>query len=548
MTFGHLTHALSPNTVWEARVGRFVQRQKNDPATGNRTTPPHRDEVTGVSSGNAASIGGPTFDRLSAKAVVNRYQPAWAGVDHTLKAGLQIERGEHKSITVIPGGVQYIESSGTPFQAVYRDPAIAGGRFITSSAFASDSFTLKNRVTIDAGVRFDHSDASSQDLPAIDAQGYEATGIIKGAGHLYAWNLFSPRLGASARLTGDGRTMLRATYGRFNQGVLTGELETIHPGVTPITRMAYNAATNSYSTFVSKVDPKLNLSLDPQSRAPHTDEYSVAVDREITRGLRASAAYIRKRGGEFVGWTDTGGQYRQDTRTLTNGTVVPVSVLTNPTADRRFLLTNPSNLFLEYDGLVVAMEKQISRRWQASGSYTYSRTYGMLVTSNAAASEAQFSTIARPAFLTFGQDPNDLTNAEGRLPNDRPHIFRATGVWHLPWQRVLIAANLQYFSGRPWAATTQVSLPQGSQRIMLETRGTRRLSSQSLLDLRVSKTLDLPGAGSVDVLFDALNLLNDSAEEAIQSDNLLSGVPFGRGTQFMDPRRVMIGVRLNLGR
>ena len=44
-----------------------------------------------------------------------------------------------------------------------------------------------------------------------------------------------------------------------------------------------------------------------------------------------------------------------------------------------------------------------------------------------------------------------------------------------------------------------------------------------------------------------LNLLNDAAEEALASDNLFAAT-FGRATQFMDPRRVMLGARLNLGR
>jgi hypothetical protein len=547
-TFFHLTQQLSSNTVWEARAGRFIQRQKNDPASGDRDEPPRTDQVTGLSSGNPATIGGPTFDRWSATAVLNRYQPAWLGVDHTLKAGLQLERGQHQGINVIPGGVQYTDRNGQEYQAAYREPSIVGGRFVTASAFASDSFTLKDRVTIDAGIRFDHSNASSPDLPAIDAEGHETDGTIEGDGHLYTWNVLSPRLGLSAKLTGDARTMLRATYGRFNQGVLTGELDTIHPGMSPTTTMEWDPATGGYTKFVSTVDPTLNLTIDPNTRTPHTDEYSIAVDREIGRLVRASAAYVGKRGGDFIGWTDTGGQYSRETRPLSNGMVVPVWVLTNDTRDRRFLLTNPSSLSLSYDGLVVAMEKRMSRSWQASGSYTYSRTYGMQVTSNAPAAEAQFSTIARGNALKFGQDPNDLTNAEGRLPNDRPHIFRTTGVWQVPWQGLLVAANFQYFSGRPWMATTNVTLPQGSQRIMLETRGTRRLSSQSLLDLRVSKTLDLPGASSIDLLFDVLNLLNDTAEEALQTDNLLGGTAFGNPTQFMDPRRAMIGVRLNLGR
>ena len=49
------------------------------------------------------------------------------------------------------------------------------------------------------------------------------------------------------------------------------------------------------------------------------------------------------------------------------------------------------------------------------------------------------------------------------------------------------------------------------------------------------------------LILDVLNLLNDSAEEALVSDNLLSAT-FGSPSRFIDPRRAMLGVRLNLGR
>ena len=51
----------------------------------------------------------------------------------------------------------------------------------------------------------------------------------------------------------------------------------------------------------------------------------------------------------------------------------------------------------------------------------------------------------------FGSDPNNLTNADGRLPNDRPHVLRMTGVVHVPLG-VVVSANLQHFSGKPWAS------------------------------------------------------------------------------------------------
>jgi hypothetical protein len=543
-TFANVTYAPSGHNVWDFRVGRYVLDQNDDPSTGDRTTPNRFDRITAISSGNVREMGGLRLDRITAKAVLNRFQSDWLGANHELRAGAQLERGEHRAPTVIPGGVRYVDSNGAPFQAVYRTPSIAGGRADMVALFASDAIALNDRVTVNAGIRFDHSRASSQDVPALDASGLETDETIAGLGTLYTWNVVSPRFGVTARLTADGRTMLRASYGRFNQGVLTGELSPVHPGVTPTTTMAFDPATGGYTQLVSVVDPQINLALDAATRTPRTDEYSIGVERQLTRRVTASAAYIRKSGANFIAWTDTGGLYREETRTL-GGYSVPLFVLTNAPRDRRFLLTNPADFWMDYHGLVVAMDKRMSNRWQASGSYTFSRVAGLQAASATTADGAQLSTVA-PANL-FGSDPNNLTNADGRLPNDRPHVLRMTGVVHVPRIDVVVSANLQHFSGKPWAATAQVSLPQGDQRILLEQRGSRRLASQSILDLRVSKTVRFGEVGRVDLLLDVLNLLNDTAEEALVSD-VLASATFGRPRSFVDPRRAMVGARLYLGR
>jgi hypothetical protein len=49
------------------------------------------------------------------------------------------------------------------------------------------------------------------------------------------------------------------------------------------------------------------------------------------------------------------------------------------------------------------------------------------------------------------------------------------------------------------------------------------------------------------LLVDVLNVLNDTAEEGAATDNLFSP-NFGQPTALSDPRRAMLGVRLNLGR
>jgi TonB dependent receptor-like, beta-barrel/Carboxypeptidase regulatory-like domain len=547
ITFGDLTHTLSPNTVWDVRVGRFVYTRDDDLSTNNLTVPSRLDRVTGMFSGPPQSFGQLVLIRTTTKATMNHYRPDLLGADHQWRFGGQFEKGEHHLSTIIPNGIRYVDNGGRPFQAVSSAPSIAGGVFMTSSGFVSDAITVRDGLTINAGMRFDHSRAISQDLPVLDARGGETNDTVRGLGTLYTWNVWSPRLGVTMKLTRDGRTMLRASYGRFNQGVLTGELAPFHPAAMPVTTTAFDAATGDYTTLVSVVDPKRNLRLDPDTHTPRTDEYSVSVDREIGRGLSVALAYVRKEGADFIAWTDIGGQYREENRTLTDGRSLPVFVIANATADRRFMLTNPPEYSMTYNGLVMAAEKRRSNGWQAFGSYTYSRTSGLQVSSGATAAGPQVSTIAGSPYLTFGQDPNSLTNARGRLPNDRPHMLRLMGSVDVPRTGFVLAANAQYFSGKPWAASAQIALPQGDQRILLEPRGARRLSSQTLVDLRVSRPLPLGGANRIELLLDVLNVLNDTAEEAVATDNFFSP-NFGQPTAFVDPRRAMLGVRLNLGR
>ena len=118
----------------------------------------------------------------------------------------------------------------------------------------------------------------------------------------------SPRLGVTAKLTADSRTMLRASYGRFNQGVLTGELSPDpsrrdaddHDGV----RRGHGRLHDARLGGRSQNQPGVRSG---DTRTPHTDEYSIGVDRQLPLETRGRAAYIHKRGANFIGWTDVGG-------------------------------------------------------------------------------------------------------------------------------------------------------------------------------------------------------------------------------------------------
>src|SRR5262249_33015192 len=201
VTFGNLTHTVSERTLWDVRVGRFVYTRADDPSSGNRLTPNHTDSVTGVLSGGPQTFSALTLIRTTTKATLSHYRTGLLGADHQWKIGGQLERGEHQSPSVIPGGVRFVDSNGGPLQSVSSAPSNSGGVSITASAFASDAITLGNRLTINAGLRFDHSRAISQDLPALDAQGNETSGLVSGLGTLYTWNVPPPPLRVPTHLT-----------------------------------------------------------------------------------------------------------------------------------------------------------------------------------------------------------------------------------------------------------------------------------------------------------------------------------------------------------
>jgi hypothetical protein len=542
-TLGQLTDTLTNNTLLDVRVSRFAAPSTSDPATGNRTAANHVDLATGIQSGGPQGFGAGKLERTTMAASLSEYRP-FLGADHDVKFGAQIEKGQNAGWTAFQGGaVSYTDNAGLPVQAAFRQPATSGGEFITTGLYVTDNVRFADRFTASLGLRFDHDRAISPDLPAHDAQGNETGATIRGLGTLYRWNVFSPRLGFSARLTADGRTMLRTSYGRFHQGILTGEPSAVHPGLTPTTTAAFDQATGQYSRIISVVDPTVNLRLDPHTKSPQTDQLGVGVERELARRLSIAVSYVHKNGSDFIGWTDTGGIYEPSTRTLPNGRVVPVLVLTNGTAARRFLLTNPSGYFLRYNGMVLTVDKRWSDGWQALASYTVSKTEGLQPSSGLSPGQGQFSSTF--GGNTFGRDPNTLTNAIGRLSDDRTHVLRVMGSLPIPRTGVVFATNFQYLTGLPWAATAQVNLPQGGvTRILLETPGTRRLSSQTLMDIRVSRAIEFARKTRVELLLDVFNTFNKTAEEQLADDNLFSQ-NFGRPSVFVDPRRAMLGVRFS---
>ncbi len=537
-TFANLTQVLNDSTLWDARVsGSIAPNVFTRP--NSKSLPFRFDLASGTASGGSCCFGSRKHRRLEVAGKLTHFADRFLGASHDFKFGVQWVNGYHRDFHGYPGGALYYDYAGQPYLAYFREPYSSAGEFRNWGLFAEDAVRLGDRLTVNLGLRFDRTRAASPSVPAIDGEGNETGGRIPGLGTFYTWNVASPRLGFNWKLSSEGRTVLRGSWGRYYAGVITGEFDFLHPGLTPITIAYYDPLTAGYTEVIAVIDDARDVRIDPDTKSPHTDEFSFGLDRELGRNLALGATFIKKDGRNSTGWEDIGGIYGEEMVTLADGRVLRVFPLLNSTSERLYLMTNPEGWFLDYKGLLLTLSKRWSGRWQALVSYSVSEAVGLLASSGRGAGGSQVSSAA---FGVFGRDPNDLTNATGNLPNDRTHMLRVQAAVEVPKVGVLVGANFQQLSGKPWAGIAQVRLPQGSRAIYVETRGAQNLPSQALLDLRVSKIFRFGKQRKLELLVDVLNVLNETAPENVVSRNVFSP-NFGEGSSFVEPRRAMLGIK-----
>ncbi len=544
-TIANLTHLVSDNTYWDARISGFVS--PNDYARANNpdlTQAWHNDLATGISSGGSYSHGSFTQTRLAVHGKLSHYATDFLGADHDFKFGVQFVHGISRQFYLYPGGAHYYDYNGEPYYAYFRQPYTYGGQFRDFGVFAEDVIRPGDRLTISLGVRFDRNKAISPDMPAYDAVGNELDTQIEGLGDLFTWTNVSPRIGFNLKLTSDGRTVLRGNYGRFVQGMITGELSTFHPGISPLTYAFYDPSTGGYTDIAAIIDPIANLRVDNNTKAPNTDQFSVGFDREVAANVGFGVTYVYKKGRDYTGYRDIVGIYGTSTATLPDGRTIAVRPLLTDADARLFQFTNPEGYFTKYNGLLLTFNKRWADRWQAVMSYTLSKAEGLITSNGAAPNSTQTTAAFAGSRSRFGRDPNDLTNATGNLLNDRTHMFRVQTAFEIPKVDVLVGAAVQYLTGKPYAAQANVRLPQGTRQVYLESLGSRRLPPQTLLDLRISKIFRIGGERRIEVLADILNLFQEKAEESIVTRNFFSP-NFAEPDTFIDPLRAMIGFKLH---
>jgi hypothetical protein len=365
---------------------------------------------------------------------------------------------------------------------------------------------------------------------------------------VFHWNTISPRIGFNWKLDGEGKTVFKAHYGRYYRGIVTGEFDGTAPSITPryLFSGTYDAGGNPEG--LEFVSDNSNLRVDPNFKPPYTDQVTVGIERELFKNVGLLVHYVHKRGERYGGQRDIGGRYVPDAYVDSEGAgatgaTIPLQRFVG--GDRIFQLTNPDEMFSRFNGVTVQLVKRMADNWQMTTSFVWGRSTGRVGSSRPSTSASfgpagsQTTTAGR-----FGQNPNDFVNSDGRLIADRPVTFKTQLVYQFP-AGFLAGANFTYQSGRPWGRLVRVSDLVGIPTTIYAERidGSRTVPDQYLLDLRLQKDFSVGGGAHFAVFADVLNVLNDDAYEDIQ-DRLGTSENFGLGTEYMPPRRVMVGAKL----
>ena len=541
-----LTSTLSHQTVLELRYSGFYGDTHIDPLDGGpRRATRYNDFDTGQVSGGILYWYDNEIWRTSVSGKLSHFAADFLGGGHDFKFGVQYYRGgaEVSELGYNAYIYTYAGADGPAGYGWTRSPFHFGTEMGSIGFYADDSFRLGSRLTIDAGLRYDRSRAFYPPYPILDADGSETGRFSRGNDRLFTWNTLSPRLGFNWKLTSDGKTSLRAHYGRYHRGITSWEFGEVIPTLTPVTWGTWDFNANGFVPGSLEVEDSALREVDPAFRGSFTDQFLLGLERELAPNLALSLHFTYKRGKDYGGWVDTTGVYEDavyvdDRGADATGQPIQVERLVGDPAERAFRLTNPDGMFSRFNGVVLHVNKRMAHNWQLSSSLVVGSSKGRVGSSHRPV-QANQSGLAND----FGLNPNDFVNTDHGLIGDRTAAFKTQLLVRLPWETQL-GASYTWQSGRPWARMVVVPDLGIFTRILAEPiDGRRRLPSTSLLDLRVQKEFGLRGRARLALLADVFNVFNDNAYEWVENQ-LGTAANFGKPAGHIAPRRVMLGARV----
>jgi carboxypeptidase family protein/TonB-dependent receptor-like protein len=456
-----------------------------------------------------------------------------------------------------PGNVLHVLRSGRPSSVfLFETPSSSQAGVWTWSAYASDVWQPNNRLTFTLGLRYDRYRLflPAQEHPAGSPNARQFAAVSS----LADWTAVTPRLAAVFDMKGDGKTLVKFSFGRYR--------------VAPNASLGFNSNPNSNQWWSQYDWADLNQngvwepgeearrqrrrggdaieSLDPDLKLPLLDEAGAWIERSLPGGatLRTGAIWRLERfpfarqniNQPFEAFTipipirDRGPDGLADT--ADDGPIWTAYDLNNDYLGQPPVneVRNVAGSSSEYFTLEIAATRHTRGRWSlgAGFAHTWNGDHASGYSGQSLRNNA------------YPLTPNDLLNAgAGGRYEFSTWTAKAHGTFEAPWQ-LRIAPVLRHQSGQPFGRTETTNpgeLRYGTVTLLMEPVGTRRLDHVTLLDVRIERSMRVK-RGRVSAFLDVFNCLNANPEQnAIWS----SGASFLRPLSIVSPRIARMGLNVN---
>jgi hypothetical protein len=463
-------------------------------------------------------------DRYQANATGQYYVDDLLGARHEFKFGFDHSHSPVENRATRVDDVEPVYNSTTGLSqnvTLFATPFFTKTAVDVTALYAQDSFSY-GRLTVTAGVRWERLEGylpeqespASRFFPGLTRAFPEQRNVVN-------WKTFGPRLSGAYDLRGDGKTALKAAVGRYYYQIASGGgiLDGVNPNANYSETYNWNdingdrkfqVGEQTGNAVISRVDPT-TISVDPDYLRPYTDEFTGGIDHELFPALRLSAVFTHRLERNPQATSNPANPY--DTFLTTRPDAGRDGVFgtgddgtfqfydRRSTAVNQTFFTNDRSYRQTYNGIEITATKRMSNRWQMVAGYTYARS--------------------RIEGLSVNINPNTLLNVTGPLAGqntnfngqigDRPHQFKVTGTYVLPFYDIGVAGNFNAQSGIP--ITRQVVVAQtvgGNSTVNVEPLGSFRLPKRVVGDLRVFKTVRFGGARELEASVDFNNLTNNN--------------------------------------
>lgn len=492
--------ALSSNTYLQAGYAGWFMEDSSLPADGCFSCPEIQDIGLSTTYGGAGYVYRWRLSRNQLKADIGHYIDRAAG-RHDLRFGYQWNRGYSNAPDGNTGGWSYTYEFGVPVSASFALPNWYGGVGRNWALFVDDNWSPTERLTVNLGLRYDRQQADILGANRLDIDWNETDEFIEGVKDALVWRNLSPRVGLVYQLGDDRRTALKLNYSRYTDSLKQSHVIGFAPTLSISYDYEWNPSAQDWDLIQTTI-PNIDSSLDPNMRAPKTNQYSVSLERQFGDALAASVTGVYKDTWDLPARINTLAEWEPvEYYDAIGNQTIQVWNQVNVDEDH-FLATNVDFFRQYYRGLIMTLTKRPSNRWHATSSLTLSRADGVA---------------GGTSFTTNLGNLNSLVNNSGPLNGDRTVMLKVLGGVTLP-AGVNVAANYTHQTGSPFARTVRVTgLNQGPQTVAAGPRGSLRYPSDDALDVRAEKVFSLGGVTRAKVTLDVFNLLNSDTTLAVRS-------------------------------